>query len=573
MSAGPDTLKQSWIHWVPGVGVVRSYRRAWLRGDIVAGLVVTALLVPQGMAYAELAGLPPVTGLYTTVLALLAYAVFGPSRILVLGPDSALGPLIAATILPLVGADGDPAKAIALAGMLAILMGVVCMAAGVAHLGVLAELLSKPVRVGYINGIALVVLVSQLPKLFGFSVDADGFLPELRAWLKGVVDGDTNTTALVIGLACIVVIVGCKRWLPQVPGVLVAVVGATLAVKFFDLVDHGISVVGTVPSGFPAPQLPHVDFSEFKKLAVAAIGMAFVTLADASALSRTFAMKLRQDVDPNQEIIALGTANVAAGFFQGFPVSASSSRTAVAESNGAHTQLVGVIGAGLIVVLLVFANSIVQDLPSSALAAVVIVAGFSLFDAKAVAYLWRVRRTECLLALAATLGVVLIGVLQGIVVAIALSIAAFLHRQWRPYDAELGVVPGREGYHDLERHPEGTLVDGVAVYRFDAPVFFANAETFRRNVEAIVAGPREIHAVVIAAEPITDIDTTGADALAELLDTLEDAHVRLVFAEMKGPVKDRLRRYGLYDRIGEANFRLAVDDAVAAAAAQLPPSE
>ncbi|MGZ4708142.1 MAG: SulP family inorganic anion transporter, partial [Acidimicrobiales bacterium] len=325
--------------WVPGVALLRDYQRRWLSHDLVAGLVLTALLVPQGMAYAELAGLPAVTGLYTTVLALLAYAVFGPSRILVLGPDSALGPLIAAALLPLVGAGGDPTKAVALASALALMMGLVCVLAGVAKIGRVAELLSKPVRVGYLNGIAAVVVVAQLPKLFGFSASGDNLIAQARSFAEGVRDGETVPAALLLGLASLVVIIGLRRWLPKVPGVLVAVVGATVAVEVLDLVNRGVTVVGEVPSGFPTPTLPDVSLSELGTVALAAIGMAFVTLADTSALSRSLAAKRGEDVDPNQEIAALGAANLAAGLFQGFPVSASASRSAVAEDTGSRSQL------------------------------------------------------------------------------------------------------------------------------------------------------------------------------------------------------------------------------------------
>jgi high affinity sulfate transporter 1 len=537
--------------WAPGIATARRYERAWLSRDVVAGLVLTALLIPQGMAYAELAGLPPVTGLYTTVLALLAYALFGPSRILVLGPDSALGPLIAASLLPLVGADGDPAKAVALASMLAILMGLVCIGAGVARIGRITELLSKPVRIGYLNGIAVVVVIGQLPKLFGFSVDASGLFDELRSFVDGVRDGATVGPALAVGLASLVVILGFRAWLPRVPGVLVAVVGAIAVVTIFDLTAHGVSVVGVVPAGFPTPALPHVDLHELASLAVAAAGMAFVTLADTSALSRSLAAK-RGD-------------NVAAGLFQGFPVSASASRTAVAESTGARTQLTGVVGAGAIVFVLLVANGIVRNLPSSTLAAIVIAAAVSLFDLATLRWLWRVRPSELVLSLAALLGVALLGVLPGIVVAIGLSLANFVRRAWRPYDAVLGVVDDQQGYHDIDRHPDATQIRGLVIYRFDAPIFFANADFFRESVHREMArSPDPIRWVIVAAEPITDIDTTGADAVDELLDELVVAGTALVFAEMKGPVKDLLRRYDLYDHIGDDRFFPTVEAAIAA---------
>jgi len=560
----PDDEEPAGVaRWVPGVHLARRYRRSWIRSDVVAGLILTALLVPQGMAYAELAGLPPVTGLYTSVLALLAYAVFGPSRILVVGPDSALGPMIAAAVLPLVGAGGDPATAVALAGMLALLMGALCVLAGIGRLGIVTELLSKPVRVGYLNGLAVVVLVGQLPKLFGFSTTAEGLHAELRAFVDGLRNGDTVAASLVIGLASLAVILGFRRWLPAVPGVLVAVVGSTAAVSVLDLTAHGVSVVGVVPQGFPAPSFPRVDVADLGTLLLAAAGMAFVTLADTSALSRTLAAKRGDDVDPNQEILALGTANLAAGLFQGFPVSASAARTTVAESSGARTQLTGVIGAGAIVVILVAANGLVRNLPSSALAAIVIAAALSLFDLATLRWLRRVRPSELALSLAALAGVAILGVLPGIGVAIVLSIGEFVRRAWRPYSATLGRITGRKGYHDVVRHPEAEQIPGLVIYRFDAPMFFANAEFFADDVKAAIRsreGPTRW--VIVAAEPITDIDTTAAETLAELIEDLEGQDTRLAFAELKGPVKDRLRRYGLYDVIGEDRFFTTLGTAI-----------
>jgi high affinity sulfate transporter 1 len=579
MSAQPDTspppptsstprLEPRGLHgparWLPGLVSLRRYKRGELRGDLVAGLAVTALLVPQGMAYAELAGLPAVTGLYTTILALLAYAVFGPSPILVLGPDSALAPMILAAILPLIGADGDPAKAIALASALAVLMGLMCVVAGFARLGVITELLSKPLRVGYINGIAVVVVVSQLPKLFGFSVEADATPARLWEFLVGVADGLTNWYALAIGACCLAILFAFRHWLPKFPGVLVAFVGATVVVAVLGLTANGVPVVGPVPGGFPTPALPSFPLGDLAELALAAFGMAFITLADTSALSRTFALKYDREVDPNQEIVALGAANMAAGFFQGFPVSASSSRTAVAEAAGGRSQLVGVVGAAAIVVLLLFAGGLTTYLPQASLAAIVIVAGTSLFDLKTMRWLWKVRRTELALCLAALFGVAVVGVLQGIVIAIVLSILTFLWQVWRPYDATLGRVRGRHGYHDIARNPEAEQIPGMVIYRFDAPIFFANAEHFARCVKRHIAEHGEpVRRVLIAGEPITDIDTTGVESLRDLLDDLAAEGITVVFAEVKGQVKDRLQRYGVFWDIGEENFYYTVDQAVA----------
>jgi high affinity sulfate transporter 1 len=540
---------------VPGFRLARTYRRAWLRGDVVAGLALTALLVPQGMAYAELAGLPPVTGLYTTVLALGAYALFGPSRILVLGPDSALGPLIAAALLPLVDAGTDASRAIALASALALLMGALCIAAGFARLGVLAEFLSKPVRVGFLNGIAVLILVGQLPKLFGFGSTAHGLVDEVDAFVTGLLDGNTVPAALVIGLGSLGVILVLHRLQPKAPGVLIAVVGAAIAVGTFDLVAHGVPVVGAIPSGFPAPTVPDVSLHDAASLLLAAAGIAFVTLADTTALSRSLAARHGEHVDANDEIRALGAANVAAGIFQGFPVSASASRTMVAESSGARTQATGLVGALVVAAVLVVENDLGRYVPSSTLAAIIIAAALTLFDVESLRWLWRVRQSELWLSLVTLLGVAVLGALQGIVVAIVLSLGNFVRRAWRPYDAVLGRIDGRKGYHDLDRHPEARQIPGLLLYRFDAPIFFANAELFAEHLlRAIRARGEPTRWVIVAAEPITDIDATGAEVVGELLDTLDSQGVDIAFAEMKGPVKDRLRSYALFDRIGEGRF-------------------
>jgi MFS superfamily sulfate permease-like transporter len=336
-----------------------------------------------------------------------------------------------------------------------------------------------------------------------------------------------------------------------------------VAVAAFGLIAHGVPVVGPVPRGFPAPALPAFDLADIGRLTMAAFGIAFVTLADTSALSRTFALKYDRTVDPDQEIVALGAANLAAGFFQGFPVSGSASRTAVAESAGGKSQAVGLVGALAIVLLLLFAGGLTTYLPQASLAAIVIVAGTSLFDLATMRWLWRVRRSELVLCLVALLGVALVGVLQGIVIAIVLSLLTFLQRMWRPYDATLGRIPGRHGYHDVARHAKAQQIPGVVIFRFDAPVFFANAEHFARCVKKHIAERGQpVHHLVIAGEPITDIDTTGAESLRDLIADLAESRVTIAFAEMKGPVKDRLRSYGAYEEIGRENFYSTVGHAV-----------
>ncbi|HET6868072.1 MAG TPA: sulfate permease [Solirubrobacteraceae bacterium] len=548
---------------VPGVRAVATYRVSWLRRDVVAGVVLTTLLVPQGMAYAELAGLPAITGLYTTILCLVGYAVFGPSRILVLGPDSSLGPMIAATILPIIGSNGSPERAIALASMLALLVGAVMIAAGVAKLGFVADLLSKPTQIGYMNGLALTILIGQLPKLFGFSVSADGLINEARGFVDGLSSGDAVGAAIAIGMFSLIVILALGRWLPKVPGVLIAVVLAIAATSAFSLADHGVSLVGTLPKGFPPLTVPN-PVSDLPLLVAGAVGIALVALTDTISTASAFAARTGQEVDGNGEMIGIGAANVAAGFFQGFPVSTSGSRTAVAEQAGAKTQMTGVVGAALIVLMLVLVPGLLKNLPNPTLAAVVIAASLSLADIPGTVRLWRQRRVEFVLSIAAFLGVALLGVLQGIAVAVVLSILNVFRRAWWPYQATLGRVPGVPGYHDREMYPQAEQLPGLVIYRFDAQLFFANARTFRDQIRRLAAAEPRPRWIVIAAEPITDVDTTAADMLLDLDEELNAAGTSLVFAELKDPVRAKLERYQLIGPLDPDHFfptlEAAVDD-------------
>jgi high affinity sulfate transporter 1 len=529
---------------LPRLEWVRSYRPAYLPRDLFAGIVLTAILIPAGMGYAEASGLPPIIGLYASIVPLLVYAVLGPSRILVLGPDSSLVPITAAAIVPL--AAGDEDRAVALAALLALIVGAIILAAGIARLGFLTDLLSAPVRQGYLNGIALIVIVGQLPKLFGFSVDADGLVAETRAFVQGVADGETNLVALAIGLACLAIILGFKRWLPAFPGILVAVVGSTVVSGVLDLaVRSGIAVIGPLPVGLPPLTLPSIDPGDILALVPAALGIALVSATDTSVLSRTLSIRRGEEVDQDRELIGLGGADLATGFFSGMPISSSASRTPVAEAAGAQTQLTSIVGALAIVVMLVAAPALLANLPSATLAAVVISAGLSLVDTKSLVRLWRVGSSEVWLALATFVGVAFVGVIEGVFFAVALSLVAFVRRAWWPHDAVLGRADGVKGYHDLSYYPDARQVPGLVLYRFDAPLFFANADVFRDRVrERIDAAGEPVRWVVIAAEPITDVDTTAADVLDRLHEELATKGITLAFAELKDPVRDRLRRYG-----------------------------
>lgn len=544
--------------------MVTSYRREWLRKDVVAGVVLTTLLVPQGMAYAELAGLPPITGLYTSALCLLAYAIAGPSRILVLGPDSSLGPMIAATIVPLVASGGDPKRAVALGSMLAIMVAAIMILASVAKIGFVADLLSKPTMIGYMNGLALTILVGQLPKLLGFKVDADRFLGEVAEFFKGLANGDTVGAAAAVGIASVVVILVLQRWLPKVPAVLIMVVLSIGAVAAFDLTDHGVDVVGVLPQGFPPLTVPSIRLSDVAPLFGGALGIALVSLADTISTASAFAARSGEEVRGNQEMLGIGTANLAAGFFQGFAVSTSASRTAVAERSGAKTQLTGVVGALLIVLMIVFFPGLFRNLPQPALAAVVITAALSLADIAGTARLWKQRKVEFLLSVSAFLGVALLGVLPGIAIAVGLSILNVFRRAWWPYQTVLGRVHGLRGYHDVHSYPDAQQLPGMVIYRFDAPLFFANAKTFGNQVRKLAAAEPRPRWIVIAAEPMTDIDTTASDMLEELDEELNRDGISLVFAELKDPVRHKINQYGIIRTIDPHHFYPTIGAAVRA---------
>jgi high affinity sulfate transporter 1 len=544
---------------MPGVHAARTYDTKWLPRDFIAGVVLVTLLVPQGMAYAELAGLPAITGLYTTVVCLIAYALVGPSPILVLGPDSSLGPMIAATVLPL--AAGDTATAVALAGMLAILVGIVNLSAGIARLGFVADLLSNPVRMGYLAGLSIVIFIGQLPKLFGFSTDASGLINEAIAFANGL--SLTNPWALAVGGGSLAIILVLKRFSPRTPGILIAVVVAIGASIALDLAAKGVSTIGVLPQGFPVPTFPRVDLQDIPLLLAAAVGISLVSIGDTISTSGGFANRAGYEVNGNQELAGIGAANLASGLFSGFPVSTSSSRTAVAFQSGSKTQLTGLVAAALVVLMLLFAPGLVKDMPQPVLAAVVIAASISLFDLKGLRRLYDQRRMEFVLAVACALGVALVGVLEGIVIAVFLSILYIFRKAWSPYSTVLGKPEGTHGWHDVTRYSNTRQEPGLIILRWSAPLFFANANVFRDRIRELVedAEPKP-EWIIVAGEPITDIDTTAGDMLHDLDLELNAAGIHLAFAELPSGVVDHIRRYGLLETIDESHIYASVTEAV-----------
>ena len=540
--------------------MMRDYERPWLKSDLAAGAALSAFLIPAGMAYAEAAGLPAVTGLYASIIPLLAYAVFGPSRVLIIGPDSSLAPMIAAAILPLAGKDPD--QAVALAGLLALLIGGLLLAGRVLRLGFVTGLLSKPIRVGYLNGIAIVIMVSQLPKLLGVSGTGGSLVNIASGTAQAVTQGAINPLAFLFGAGTIAIIV-VSRFLPgKLPGVLIAVVAATALTAVLDLTT-AVPTVGALPQGLPAPALGGISPEDVIALLGPAAGIALIAFADTSVLSKSFAARSGVQVDGNQEMGALGVANVASGLFGGFPISGSASRTPIAVEAGAKSPLSGAVAAALVVLFMILAPGLTTFLPSSVLAGVVMVAAASIFDLKTLLRLLRMSRTEAALLVATTLGVAFVGVLEGIVVAIGLALIAFVLRALDPYRTELGSVGDVPGYHDLSRHPEGQRVSGLVIARFDAPLFFANGAVFTDHIRTLVANaPGPVRWVIVASEAITGLDTTALDDVVALDDELAKRGISLVFAEMKGPIKDRLILFGVSSRFGPDHFFPTVNNAV-----------
>jgi high affinity sulfate transporter 1 len=550
-----------WIRWLPGLLTLRRYQVSWLPHDIVAGIVLVTMLVPVGIAYAIASGLPGIYGLYATIVPLLAYALFGPSRILVLGPDSSLAAVILGVVLAHSG--GDPARAVALAGMMAVVSGIVCILAGVAQLGFVTELLSKPIRYGYMNGIALTVLISQLPKFLGFSIEENGPLRDLWAIGSMILDGKANWAAFLIGAGTLATILLFKNH-TRFPGILVAVAGATAIAALLDLeIRADLSVLGPLPQGLPTFAVPWITYSDIVPVLIGGGAVALISFADTSVLSRTYAARLGTKVDPSQEMVGLGVANLAAGFFHGFPISSSSSRTPVAEAAGAQTQLTGVVGALAVALILLLAPTLLKHLPYAALAAVVIASAIGLFEVADLIRIFRIQRWEFWLSIVCFVGVAVLGAIPGIGLAIMVAILEFLWDGWRPHSAVLGRAEGVKGYHDITRYPQARQIPGLVLFRWDAPLFFANAEFFKERVlDAVAESPPPVRWVVVAAEPVTSVDVTAADTLADLDKALLNVGVELRFAELKDPVKDKLKRFGLLATFGEDKFFPTIGAAV-----------
>jgi sulfate permease, SulP family len=547
--------------WVPGLAQFRGYQRDWLRGDVVAGLTVAAYLVPQVMAYATVAGLPPVVGLWAALLPLAIYAVLGSSRQLSVGPESTTALMTAAALGPL--AAGDPGRYAALAAVAALLVGVVCFVAGLVRLGFLADLLSHPVLIGYIAGVALIMIASQLGKVTAVSVEGDEFLDQIRSFVDGL--DELHWPTVILAAAVLAVLLAFAWLTPKLPGPLIAVLVAAAAVSVFSLDRKGIKVVGDIPSGLPTPGLPVISTGDLMALFIPAAGIAIVAFNDNVLTGRAFAVRHGQDIDANAELRALGVCNVGVGLTHGFPVSSSGSRTALGDAVGGRTQLYSLVTLAFVLVVMLFGRGILATFPSAALGALVVYAALRLIDVPEFKRLASFRRSEVILALATTAAVLVFGVLYGVLVAIGLSILELLRRLARAHDGVLGFVPGVAGMHDVDDYPEADLVPGLLVYRYDAPLFFANAEDFReRAMLAVNDYPGRVEWFLLNAEANVEVDLTALDAVDQLRTELNRRGIVFAMARVKQELRDSLRAAGLLDKIGEDHIYPTLPTAVEA---------
>lgn len=531
-----------------GLAQLRGYTPAWFRADLLAGITVTAYLVPQCLAYADLAGVPPATGLWVAVVAMVVYALLGTSRQLSVGPESATAIMVAAAVTPI--AAGDPDRYLALAAGLALLVGLVCVAAFVLRLGFVADLLSYPVLIGYMAGVALIMIVSQLGTITGIHIEAEGSIGKVVE-LAGRLD-EVEPVTLAIGASVTVFLLVLRRLAPLAPGTLIAVIGAAAVVAIFGLEAQGVAVVGPVPSQLPTPGLPALGLSDVTALVGSAAAIAFVGYTDVALTGRAFAARTGETIDANREFLALGAANLASGLTGGFALSASGSRTAIIDAMRARSQVTGLVAAASVIVVVLLVPGLIALIPRAALAGIVIYAALRLIDVKGLRRLAGFRTTEFGLAMAAVVGVLVFDVLAGILVAVGLSVAELFMRVARPPASVLGRVPGLAGLHDIEDYPDAETIPGLVVFRYDAPLCFANAQDFRGHALRAVEEQREpVDWFLLNAEAIVELDVTAADALRQLVGDLEERHVLFAMARVKQDLRRYLEKARLFDVIDD----------------------
>ncbi len=552
----------------PGLAQFRGYQRSFLRGDVMGGMTVAAYLVPQVMAYATLAGLPAVNGLWCALLPLVLYAIFGTSRLLSAGPESTTALMTGTAIAPLAG--GDPAVFVSLSAILAIMVGIACLFAGVIRLGFLADLLSRPVLVGYMAGLAVIMICSQLGKLTGAPVKGDGIVDQIKSLIA--VRHHVHTPTLMFSFAVLAVLLIFAKIIPRLPGPLFAVLLATGAVALFGLDKYGIKVIGDVPGGLPPFSLSHIQVhdGDIDSLMAIAVGIAIVGFADTVLTARSFSARDGSKIDGNAELRAMGVYNMGAAVMQGFPISSSASRTALGFLVGARTQMYSLVAMVFLLIIMLTAHGVLAKFPTAALGALVVYAGMRLIEIPEFKRLFRFRRSggpssEFVLAILTVIAVLLLGVLYGVIAAVALSILNLLRRVARPHDGVLGFVPGIPGMHDIDDYPEAQLEPGLMVYRYDAPLFFANADNFvSRALHSVDRNPDPVQWFILNAEANSEIDLTGLDALVLLRRNLVDRGIHFGMARVKSEMYAALDKGGALEDIGRGNIYPTLPTAVAA---------
>lgn len=526
--------------FMPGLGIFRRYERSWLRSDLGAGLSVAAIALPVGIAYADLAGVPAVVGMYSAIFPLLAYALFGSSRQLMTGPDAATCIIVAASLGPLAG--GDPERYLALMVILTLMTGILYVVAGFSRLGFIANFLSQPILTGYLNGIALIIIAGQLRKLFGYSGEAEEFFPKLTEFIVQL--DHSHLPTLVLGLGLLAALLILRRIAPRLPAALVVVVAGIIMVVMLGLDQNGVAVLGSVPAGLPSLHIATFESATFKMLFADAAGIALVSFTSGVLTAKSFARRNRYEVDANQELIAFGACNIASGLAQGFPVTGADSRTAVNNAMGGKTQLVGVVAAAAMLVILFFLTGPLGYVPTAALAAVIMVSAVGLFDFRELRNLYEASHRELLLSVGTTLGVLILGVLPGVLLAVALSLFWLLTVVSRPHDGVLGRVKGIKGFHHVADFPDAITIPGLILYRFDANLVFFNADYFRDRVRAVIlASKTPVEWVVVDMSSVNVVDITAVQKFEELREELAARGIILATAR----VKRGLSRFFNYD--------------------------
>ncbi|MEB5110909.1 SulP family inorganic anion transporter [Pseudomonas aeruginosa] len=531
--------------WVPGLDSLLHYRRAWFRPDVQAGLSVAAIQIPTAIAYAQIAGFPPQVGLYACILPMLIYALIGSSRQLMVGPDAATAAMVAAAITPL--AAGDPQRLVDLSMIVAIMVGLFSIVAGLARAGFIASFLSRPILVGYLNGIGLSLLVGQLGKLFGYEAATSGFVAGILSLLENLLH--IHWPTLILGSLSLLLMVLLPRRFPQLPGALCGVLLASLAAALLGLDRYGVELLGEVPAGLPQLSWPQTSLEELKSLLRDATGITVVSFCSAMLTARSFAARHGYSINPNHEFVALGLANIGAGVSQGFAISGADSRTAVNDMVGGKTQLVGVVAALVIAATLLLLNKPLGWVPMPALGAVLLLAGWGLIDVQALKGFWKLSRFEFSLCLLTTVGVLSVGVLPGIFVAVSIAVLRLLYYTYRPSDAVLGWMHGIDGQVELAKYPQATTLPGLVIYRFDAPLLFFNADYFKQRVLAVVDGSERPNAVLLNAEAMTNLDISGLATLHEVQQILKAQGVHLSLARVTGQTLDLLQRSSMLGEI------------------------